>query len=282
MTGDINIKKAKYVKDIDWKNWLLGLSDLTGEKAGHPEFLEETKMNIRVSSDNIIIDNNIANAPLRISLNVTGTVGQPGLIGRMEANEGTIFFRSNKFNILEGSSVDFIKPNRIEPVFHIVADTYASDHHVKLAMDGTIDKFDLTMFSDPPLAETEILTLLTFGQINKETRGFDSGIAASEATALLAGTLQDQVEEDFKNITGLERFEIEPHTTTAGAFSPKVTIGKHLLEGQILVTYSSVVGTVEEQIINVEYKLNENLSVIGSRNEIASTGVDFQYRFEFK
>jgi translocation and assembly module TamB len=217
-----------------------------------------------------------------MSLNVTGTVSELGLIGRMEANEGTIFFRSNEFNILEGSSVDFIKPNTIEPVFHIVADTYASNHYVKLAIDGTIDKFDLTMFSDPPLADTEILTLLTFGQIDKEARGFESGIAASEATALLTGTLQDQVEEEFKSITGFERFEIEPHTTTAGAFIPKVTIGKHLLEDQILVTYSSTVGTIEEQMINVEYKLNENLSVIGSRNEIGSAGVDFKYRFEFK
>jgi translocation and assembly module TamB len=282
VTGDINIIKAKYGKDIDWKSWIMGLSDLKGETTSYPEFMEEMGLNIRISSENITIHNNIAEAPVRMSLNVTGTLGQTGLIGRMEASEGVIFFRSNKFNILEGSSVDFIKSNSIEPVFHIVADTYSSDHYIKLSMDGTIDKFDLTMFSDPPLSETEILTLLTFGQIDKEARGFDSGVAASEATALLTGALQEQVEEEFESITGLERFEIEPHTTTSGAFSPKVTIGKHLLEGQILVTYSTAVGTVEEQMINVEYKLNENLSVIGSRNEIGSAGVDVKYRFEFK
>jgi translocation and assembly module TamB len=282
LTGDINLMKAKYDKDIDCNNWLLGLSDLKEEKTGYPDFLNETEMNIRIVSDNIIIDNNIAKTPLRMSLNVTGTVGEPGLVGRIEASEGTIFFRRNEFNILEGSSVDFIKPNRIEPVFHIIADTYAGDYYVKLAMDGTIDKFDLTMFSDPPLDETEILTLLTFGQIGKDASGFDSEMAAGEATAFLTGTLQDEVGEDFESLTGLERFEIEPHTTTAGAVSPKVTVGKSLLENKIVVTYSSAVGTIEEQMINVEYRLNENLSLVASRNEIGSAGVDFKYRFEFK
>jgi translocation and assembly module TamB len=140
----------------------------------------------------------------------------------------------------------------------------------------------LNLFSDPPLAEPEILSLLTFGQLDKEEGGIESDMAAGEAMALLTGTLQDKVEEEFKDITGFERFEIEPHTTTAGAFTPKVTLGKRLLEDKVFVTYSGTVGTIEEQAIKVEYKLNENLSVVGSRNEIGSAGLDFKYRIEFK
>ena len=282
LSGDINIEKAKYEKRIEWKSWLLGFKEMKEDTVKYPEFLSETALNVRIVSDNITIDNNIARTAVKMSINVTGTVGEFGLIGRMEANEGSVFFRSNEFNILEGSSVDFIKPNGIEPMFHIIADTYASDYYIRLSMDGTIDKFTLTLYSDPPLTESEILSLLTFGQIDKEARGIESGIAAGEATALLTGTLQDKVEEEFKYLTGFERFDIEPHTTTQGAFSPKVTVGKRLLEDRIFVTYSSTVGAVEEQIIEVEYKLNENLTLIGSRNEIGSAGVDFKYRIEFK
>ena len=282
LTGDIDIEKAKYEKNIEWKRRLLGLKEIKEETTDYPPFLLETILNIRIVSDNIMIDNNIARTRLKMSVNVTGNVGEYGLIGRMEADEGGIFFRSNEFNILEGSSLDFVKPGGIEPLFHIVADTYASNYYVKLSLDGTTDKFSLTLFSDPPLTETEILSLLTFGQINKEARGIESGIAAGEATAFLTGTLQDKVEEEFKYLTGFERFEIEPHTTTEGAFSPRIIIGKRLLEDRIQVTYATSVGTAEEQIIKVEYKLNDSLSLVGSRNEIGSTGMDFKYRLEFK
>jgi translocation and assembly module TamB len=282
ITGDIDIERAKYEKRVEWKSWLLGLKEIKAEKVDYPSFLKETQLNIRVNSDNILIDNNIARAPVKMGVNVTGRPGEIGLVGRMEADRGNIYFRGNEFNLLEGSSVDFVEPSRIEPLFHILADTYANDYYVKLSLDGTINKFTLTLFSDPPLAETEILSLLTFGKLGKEEGGIESDMAASEAMALLTGTLQDKVEEEFQDITGFERFEIEPHTTTAGAFTPKVTLGKRLLEDKVFVTYSGTVGTIEEQVIKVEYKLNENLSLVGSRNEIGSAGLDFKFRFEFK
>jgi translocation and assembly module TamB len=282
ITGDIDIEKAKYEKRVEWKSWLLGLKEIKEEKVNYPSFLKETQLNIRVNSDNILIDNNIARAPVKMSINVIGKPGEIGLVGRMQADRGNIYFRGNEFNLLEGSSVDFIESSRIEPLFHILSDTYVNNYYVRLSLDGTINKFSLNLFSDPPLAEPEILSLLTFGQLDKEEGGIESDMAAGEAMALLTGTLQDKVEEEFKDITGFERFEIEPHTTTAGAFTPKVTLGKRLLEDKVFVTYSGTVGTIEEQAIKVEYKLNENLSVVGSRNEIGSAGLDFKYRIEFK
>jgi translocation and assembly module TamB len=283
LTGNVDIKKARYEKKIEWKIWLIGVKEISEKKVEYPEFLAETALNIHVEgSDSIIIDNNIARTPVKISLNVTGTVAQSGLLGRIEANEGSVYFRGNEFNILEGSSVDFVEPNSIAPVFHIIADTYIGDYYIKLSLDGTMDEFTISLFSDPTLPESDILALLTFGQIDKEGKGIESGIAASEATAILTGGIQDTVEEQFKDITGFERFEIEPHTTTEGALVPKIIIEKRLFEDKLFVIYTSAIGTAEENIIKLEYKLNKDVSVVGSRNEIDSLGVDLKYRFEFK
>ncbi|HDH53059.1 MAG TPA: hypothetical protein ENH24_01075, partial [Nitrospirae bacterium] len=214
LTGNIDIKKARYEKRVEWKSWLLGLKEIRKERAEYPAFLADTALNIHIEGLNdIIIDNNIARTPVKITLNVTGTVAQKGLLGRIEASEGTVYFRNNEFKILEGSSVDFVEPDTITPVFHILADTYISDYYVRLSLDGTMDEFTLSLFSDPPLPEPDILALLTVGQLEKEQRGIESGIAAAEATAILTGGLQDTVEEQFKDITGFERFEIEPHIT---------------------------------------------------------------------
>ncbi len=283
VTGNIDIKRARYTKRIEWKSWLLGLKEVDKKKAEYPEFLAKTLLNVHITgTDNIIIDNNIARTPVKIALNLTGSVARRGLLGRIEANEGTVYFRSNEFNILDGSSVDFVEPNSISPVFHIVADTYISNYYVKLTLDGTMDKFTLSLFSDPPLSETDILALLTVGRTGKGAKGIESGIAAGEAAAILTGVIQDTVEEKFQYYTGVERFEIEPHTTTGGASVPKVTIGKRLFEDKLFVTYSTAIGTAEESVVKLEYKIDKNISVVGSRNEIGSAGVDLKYKFEFK
>jgi translocation and assembly module TamB len=283
LSGNIDIEKAKYEKKVEFDNLLLGLKEMNKNTMEYPAFLGETELNVRISgSDNILIDNNIAKTPVNIDINVMGTVTQYGLIGRIEANEGNIYFRSNEFKILQGSSVEFVDINSITPVFHILAETFKSDYYINLTLDGTTDQFTLSLFSDPPLSEMDILTLLTFGQIKGETRGFESGIAASEAASILTGDIQESFEEEFMHITGFERFKIEPHTTTAGAFSPKVTIGKRLIEDKLSVIYSSTIGTTEEHVIKLQYNLNKNVSVVGSRNERGSAGAGLKYRFEFK
>ncbi len=283
LTGNIDIRKAKYEKNVVFQNWLFGLKEINKSTVEYPAFLGETALNIRISgTENIFIDNNIARTPVHMDLNVMGTVAKYGLLGRMEANEGYIYFRNNEFTILEGSSVEFVDPGTIIPVFHILAETFKSDYYIKLSLDGTMDQFTLSLFSDPPLSEMDILTLLTFGQIKSGVKGFESGLAAGEAASVLTGDIKDAVEEKFKHITGFERFDIEPHTTVTGAFSPKITIGKRLIEDKLSVIYSTSIGTTEEHVVSLKYNLDKNVSIVGSRDEIGSTGVDLKYRFEFK
>ncbi len=278
ISGNIYLEKARYEKRVDWSDLLLEMKearDVDGDLYG----LEDTSLNISIKGvENILIQNNIARSPLSMSINVMGTVSKPGIIGRLESDEGTVYFRGNEFRILEGSNIDFIDPEGIVPMFHILADTYRNNYYIRLSLDGTTDNFTLSLFSDPPLSEEDILSLLTFGQLSKEARGLESGIAANEAASMVTGDIQQEV----SYITGFERFEIEPHTTNAGAFSPKITLGKRMLEDRVFVTYSQAIGTTEEQVYKIEYKLEKNLFLIGSRDEVGGTGLDLKYRFEFK
>ncbi|MBI5049339.1 MAG: translocation/assembly module TamB domain-containing protein [Nitrospirae bacterium] len=286
LTGDIFIKKAKYEKRTEWKSGLLTLKEVKTKQPPQirvaPALLAKTKLNVHIAGqDNISIDNNLARTPVKIDITVTGTVSQYGLIGKVEASGGSIFFRGNEFKIINGNT-DFVETNRVTPVFHIQAETFTKGYRVRLNLDGPVDKFTLSLFSDPPLTDTDILTLLTVGQISKEAKGFESGIGAGEATAFLTGGLQEVMEERFKYITGFERFEVDPHTTSTGAVSPKVTVSKRLFKEKVFVTYSTSIGTTEENIIKLEYNLGRNVSLVGSRDEIGSLGADIKFRFEFK
>jgi translocation and assembly module TamB len=282
LLGEILIKKAGYEKRVDWKSWLLSLKEIKEARSDQPSFLDTTGLNIHIKGEeNIFINNNIAKTPVKIDVTVQGTFAQYGLIGSIEAKDGIIFFRGNEFKIIDGS-VDFIEPNRVVPVFHIQAETFISGYRIKLDLDGPSDKFVLSFFSNPPLTEMEIFTLLTSGQINKESKGLEGGLGAGEATAFLTGRLQDVMEERVKYITGFERFEINPHTTAAGSVSPGITVGKRLMGEKLVVTYSTSVGSTGEHVVKLQYNLSNNFSLIGIRDERGSTGGDFKYRFEFK
>jgi len=282
LVGDINIKKAKYEKRVEWKSWLLHLKKIKEVQSKQPSFLGKTTLNVHITGqDNILIDNNIARTPVKIDLNLHGTLAQYGLVGRVEAKGGSVFFRNNEFEIINGS-VDFVETNRTTPVFHILAKTFTKGYRVRLNLDGSIERFTLSLFSDPPLSEMDILTLLTVGYITQETNGLESGIGAGEAAAFLTGRLQDVMEERFKFITGLERFEVSPQTTFTGAVRPRITVGKRLLGEKLSVTYSTAIGTTTEYIVKLQYNLSKNFSIIGLRDEMGSVGGDLKFRFEFK
>jgi len=284
LSGNISVDRARYTKKFDWRSWLLGLGPANGASARYPDFIKQTKLNLQISgSDNIVIDNNVVSAPVMVRINVVGTVERFGLVGRVESKEGRVYFRGNEFKIVEGSRMDFLDPDRLYPLFHIVAETYKYDYFVKLSIDGGPDDLIVTFFSDPPLPESDIISLLTFGRTGKDSKsGFGGGIAAGEATAMLTGGIQENIEEELKGITGLERVKFEPHTTSTGAFTSKVTVGKSLLEDRVLVSYSTAIGTTEEQIVRVEYKLSDEVSLVGSRDEFGITGADLKYRIQFR
>jgi autotransporter translocation and assembly factor TamB len=152
---------------------------------------------------------------------------------------------------------------------------------VRLSLDGTVDDFALSLVSDPPLTETEIVTLLAFGQVRKGG-GIESGIAAGEATAIITGGLHEAVEEEFGYLMEIDRLEVEPHVTKEGSLVPKITVGKRLFEDKLFVIYSSAIGTAEENLIRLEYKLNNSVSLLGERNELGSLGGGVKYKFKFR
>jgi len=282
LAGDIYVSKAQYKKRFEWKNWLVGLKEVKQSALEKSTLLSGIRLNIRVSgADGILIDNNLARASVKADLNIVGTSARYGLLGSIETKEGSIFFRGNDFNIIDGR-IDFIDSNDISPVFHIQAETFTAGYRIKLDLDGTMDKFTLALFSDPHLPEMDLLTLLTSGQINLKEKGFESGIAAGEAADILTGGLQDAIAEKFKLVTGVDRFEINPQTTITGAVSPRLTVGKRLLEDKLYVIYTTSVGTTEENIVRMEYLFDRNLSLVGSRDATGGTRMDLKLRFEFK
>ena len=282
ITGDIKINRARYKEMVEWRTWLLTAKAKEKPKAEVSVF-ERAGLNIRISgSDNISVDNNIARATVRGDMILKGSISSPVLLGRLESTEGYVYFRNNEFRIIFASA-DFTDPNRIKPAMNLTAEATVNGYTIRLNLEGQMDHFNLSLSSDPHLEEVDILALLTVGQVGKQLKGLEGGIGAGEATSFLTGKVQDVLEERLRTITGLDRFQVDPSVSkTTGTVGPRVTVSKRLIGDKLFVTYTTLVGSTEEQVLKLEYLLDKNISLIGIRDEKASIGGDVKFRFEFK
>ena len=282
VSGEITINNARYRDRVEWKSWLLKAK--TAEKIkSEISNIENAELNIRIiGTQNMYIDNNVARAPVTADMVLRGTIYRPVLFGRLESKEGTMYFRNNEFRVLHASA-DFADPKKMAPVIEIAAETTVSGYNIKMNLEGRIDHFNMSLSSDPPLKEMDILSLLTVGKTRGELQGLESGIGAGEATSFVTGKMQDVMEERLRTITGLDRFQIDPYVSKSTAtVTPRVTVSKRLLGDKVFITYATPVGSFDEQIIKLEYFVTKKVSLIGVRDERGIVGGDVQFRFEFK
>jgi len=286
LIGDIQINRARYRKDIRWEEWIIEKITLKKEPS-EVKRLEKTELNLHFYGDKkITIDNNIAKSDIKVDLLLRGTISSPIILGRVEAERGKVYFRSNEFSIIQGS-IDFTDEEQLNPFIDLTATTRIKGYDINLALDGQIKQFNLVMSSSPHLDEVDILSLLTLGKIGSNVKGIEGGIGAGEAASLLTGRFQNVIEERLTDLTGLDRFQVSPYYSEETAkVGPQITVSKRLLSDKLYVTLSTTVGTATEEVIGevikVEYLLNKNISLVGDRNELGGIGGDIKFRFEFK
>jgi translocation and assembly module TamB len=282
VSGDITINRIIYKERIDWKSWLLEAQKTEKIKTDISDF-EKAALNVAVHGDkSILIDNNVARATVSADLALKGRLYRPILVGRIEASEGTVYFRNNNFRIIRASA-DFADPVRINPIMDVASEAIISGYRIRMNLEGQADQFDLALSSNPPLKELDILALLTTGKTGEELKGLEGGIGASEATSFVTGKIQDVLEERISTLTGLDRLQVDPYVSKeTGSIEPRVTVAKRLLGEKMFVTYTTTIGSAEEQIIKLEYLLSKNITLLGVRDDRGGIGGDVRLRFGFK
>ena len=285
--GSFLVKRARYTQRLDLKSWIVHLqeSGLLSLKSRSTPYIGDANLELHFYGDkNIWIDNNIAKIPLDIDIFLKGTFDHPLVFGHIEARGGEIYFRHNEFEVKSGS-LDFVNPDRIAPMVDLRAQTALRDYQVEMDLAGRLDQgFTLNLTSDPPLSQTDILALLTMGKTAEELEELSGTSGASEATAFTTSLLFNEfVEKQVRQLTGIDRFQIDPYVTSSkAAAGPRLTIQKRLLDDHLSVTYISAVDPAEEQVIKLEYQFSDRVSVIGEQDENGRLGGDFKVRLEFR
>jgi translocation and assembly module TamB len=259
--------------------------------AAEPSPVGRLRLSVHVEgSRNITIQNQLADVEARVDVDVKGTIDNPSLTGHIEASGGTLLFQGNRYRITRGN-IDFVDPLRIEPVLDVQAESEVRDYRVILSITGRGDKLRLDMRSDPPLPETEIISLIAGGLTSEEiamrrTSSTGAGptseqLFQSGAASILFDLLQQRVGNRL-GLPGLSRVRIDPFLVGAeNSTAARITLSEQLTK-DLSVTYSQDLSSNRQQIILIEYFLNRNTSILASRDELGNFGLDVRFRTRLK
>lgn len=214
-----------------------------------------------------------------------GTWDQPLLLGHVHLLNGQMAFRGSSYRLTRGD-VDFTNPFRIDPILNVEATATISQYQVTVDFTGPASRLTLSYRSDPPLPDSDIVALLALGQTGEESalRSSTSGSENYGATALLSEAISSQLGGRIEHLFGITNFRVDPFlagTTTEQNAAARVTIEKQVTP-DLVVTYSTNATTDQYQVIQVEYNVRRDLSVIFLRDINDTYSFTMEMRKHFK
>jgi hypothetical protein len=298
--GQVTVRDATWTRrfEVDPNLFDLGGGSTPIVSTTAPTF--PLRFDIEVTAPSTLrIENNIAHVVSSAELKLQGTYDKPLLFGRAEIERGDIVFEGNRYVVTRGS-IDFLNPGgRIEPLFDIEAETRVrvpqQTYRVTLNVNGTPNRFSLSLGSDPPLPEIDIVALLfgqTTGVEDAELRALRPEAATESKEALIraagarliASPISTPVRRVVEETFGLDTAQVTPTIGTENdplAASARLILGKRL-SPRAFLTFSRALGTADRaQIIVLEYDQSDRLGFVITQIGESTFAVDLRVRRTF-
>ena len=258
VTGEIEVQSARYTKTVRPEKALVDFGRrLTAVSARREKSDFRIRLDINGIADGTIrIRNNLVDATAKGEFRVVGDSSRVIVLGSFDVVEGTAEFRGNKYEV-KRALVDFQDPRKNNPRLDVRAETRKGNVTVTVAVTGTLDKYEVDMFSDPPLAKNDIVALLSLGVRTQALAGQEGAVGSAAAASIALGPYKGGVEESIRGVIGLDRFAIEPaYSSVTKTFEPKFIVGKSFGD-RASVSMATSVGTSAEGTAIAEIKLRE-------------------------
>ncbi len=282
LSGDILITRFAFNPDFDFAVYM-ARSKQAAPLTPPNSPLNNLKIDVHVTSTpELQVQTSSAKLSGDVDLRVRGTGTHPAVLGRVNITQGQGSFNGTKYE-LERGDITFSNPVSIEPVFDLEATARVRDYDITLGFHGPVDKLSTTYSSDPPLPTADIIALLAVGRTREESAVLQSqsteNFAQSTSNAILGEALNQTVSNRLEKIFGVSRIKIDPEAggaenNTAGT---RVTVEQQV-SNNLTLTYITNVSQAQQQIIQAEYYVTKNLSIIAVRDQNGVLGFDVRLR----
>lgn len=287
--GELTLERGLYDEDLSLSiGSLLGKLRPSSSLAPPPSSLDALTLDIKVNAPPgaVEVRNNVGRLRASGDLAVRGTFGRPILWGQLEAEEGgRLELRGIRYELVSGKIL-FSNATRIDPFYDLEARTTIRDYQITVGVTGTVARLAPQLSSDPPLSQSQIVSLITTGELpSSNTLGIPSGATpvssdesiVSAARDLIAGLVTQAATERTKSFFRLDRLQIDPVFVGSSFDAPRLTLGKQVAKN-LTVTYSYKASSNQEQVILVEYQLTPQAFLQFAKDETGVYSVDLKIR----
>ena len=254
-------------------------------------------------------------AEMRGNLRVCGTIERPGLTGDVEALNGSVNYLSKDFSI-QSTHVQFSDCYSISPRVELLASLTETiqreeekggetEYHVDLRVTAESDaKPEISLKSDPPLDERDIVTLLTFGITSRDVEALKSEDLVGLGGEILSRSLKldEKLRTVFpfppeviqpKYLRVRSRYSSSTSSERSGAISPRLEIGARLrlISDDLELDYGRSLYDDADQNLDLTYRLSKRVSTrLRWENDVeqdsplvnmGNLGLDLKFQWEW-
>lgn len=205
LTGELLIAQSRFTKEIE----ILPLGMLTSGRIPttgtadrtplldvkqtkppgvHIAPFEDWTLDVHIGTqDPFLIRGNLVRADILSDLKITGTLGNPVPNGKIELLEARATLPFSELDSRPGAALTFTPTSGLlNPEISFRGESILRNYQVQIYVFGAVQSPEYILSSQPPLVESEIVSLLATGSTSSELK--DGGVMASKAAILL---LQD-------------------------------------------------------------------------------------------
>jgi translocation and assembly module TamB len=289
LSGRVTVHRVSLTQGLEVAGVLVSTKQGINAPSTSSAFLRNLQFDVEaVSAPDARMEWPGAELDAEADIRVRGTWEHPILLGHIHVLSGELMFHGNRYRVARGD-INFANPFRLDPVVNVEASTTIQQYEITLNFNGPASKLTLAYRSDPPLPASDIVTLLALGQTGSESTlrsasGTQSG--TSGASALLSEAVSSQLGGRLEKLFGITNFRVDPGLTAVGATgasqnsAARVTVQQQVTRN-LTVTYVSNVGSTQQQVIQVEYNVNRNISIVALRDYNGTFGIDIKFKKRF-
>jgi translocation and assembly module TamB len=238
------------------------------------------------SSPQLNFQNAYAKLAGDVDLRLRGTVASPSLLGRVSITEGSATIAGTRYDLQRGD-IFFTNPVRIEPSIDLNATARVEDYDITLGLHGTVANPTLSLRSDPPMPEADVVALLALGRSTGDqqrinTQQQEQSLANPTTDALLGGALNATVSSRVQKLFGAGSVKVDPNYLGALGNSTSRIIVEEQVGRNLTLTYATNVNTTSQQLIQAEVAVNRQYSVVVARDESGVFSMVFKATRRFR
>ena len=206
------------------------------------------------------------------NVKVTGTAKQPIVSGGLAARRGRIDVIGKGFT-LDDSKIQFFGGESIDPMLGIRGVHEGDEITVIALLEGPASKPEITLESQPPLPEDEVLSRLLFGKTASSLGPLEAAQLAASASELAGGGSGVDVLGTIRNFVGVDVLEVDTSGDAAA-----VKAGTYVADGVFVGAKQGA--APGSSSVTVEVEVTPNISVTTESGQTNSNaGVNFKWDY---